>query len=118
MGAQRGQDTFNSLPNPCAASVVHGFASEVHGMKQALVTLLAASAVSILSATAPAIAQVAGNPGDLHSLTPYIAEQRAYAPAYYPGYAGPSAPAYGALPHTGCGAWQDFNGRYTAACAP
>jgi hypothetical protein len=89
-------------------------------MKQALVALLSASTVCVLFTAAPAAAQVAGNPGDLHTITPYIAEQRAYTSGYYPSSVGALgvAPAYAASPHGVCGAWQDFNGRYTAACTP
>ena len=62
-------------------------------MKHALTgLLLAASSCAFLLAT-PAVAQVAGNPGDLHTPTVYTSEVRsqAYGVAT-PGFGGPLGP--------------------------
>ena len=94
-------------------------------MRQTL-TLTALLAMALVAG--PVGAQIAGNPGDLHTATPYMAQQwtnRPAAPAS--GYnANPFAPfsalasglgATAAGQH-GCTASQDFNGRYTTTCAP
>ena len=101
-------------------------------MKHALTgLLLAGSSCAFLLAT-PAVAQVAGNPGDLHTPTVYTSEVRsqAYGVAT-PGFGGPLGPlGVIAAPITApvamisgngvsggaCGVSQDFNGRYTALC--
>jgi hypothetical protein len=96
-------------------------------MKYALTGfLLAGSTCAFLLAT-PAVAQVAGNPGDLHTPTPYTTEVRANTYGYTPGFGGPLGPlGVIAAPITapvamtngggGCGVSQDFNGRLTALC--
>jgi hypothetical protein len=95
-------------------------------MRNAITGILVAGATSALLATS-AFAQVAGNPGDLHTPTPYTTEARTNTYGYTPGSGGPlgvitapftapvaimnSAPGAG-----GCGVSQDFNGRLTALC--
>ena len=100
-------------------------------MKHALSRLLLAGASCAFVLATPAVAQVAGNPGDLHTPTVYTTESRsqAYATAT-PGSGGPLGP-FGILaapitapvavlnggPSAGaCGVSQDFNGRLTALC--
>jgi hypothetical protein len=100
-------------------------------MKHALTGLLLAGATYAFVAATPAVAQVAGNPGDLHTPTVYTSEARANTSGYTPGYGGPLGPlgilaapitapvtmATGAGPSGGgCGVNQDFNGRLTAFC--
>src|SRR6478672_11394376 len=100
-------------------------------MKHALTGLLLAGAASAFVFATPAVAQVAGNPGDLHTPTPYTNEVRANTYGVTPGYGGPfgplnalTAPASGpvsmisgGVPSGGsCGVSQDFNGRLTALC--
>jgi hypothetical protein len=100
-------------------------------MKHALTGLLLAGAACAFVAATPAVAQVAGNPGDLHSPTVYTSEARANTYGYTPGYGGPLGPlGVIAAPITGpvtmmtgggpsgggCGVNQDFNGRLTALC--
>ena len=96
-------------------------------MRNAIKSLLLAGATSALLATS-AFAQVAGNPGDLHTPTPYTSEERANTYGYTPGSGGPlgvftapftAAPLAvmnGALGAGACGVSQDFNGRLTALC--
>jgi hypothetical protein len=99
-------------------------------MKYALTgLLLSGSTCGFLLAT-PAFAQVAGNPGDLHTATPYTNEVRANAYGVTPGYGGPFGPlnalaapisgpvsmVSGGVPGGSCGVSQDFNGRLTALC--
>ncbi len=100
-------------------------------MKQALTGLLLAGAACAFVAATPAVAQVAGNPGDLHTPTVYTSEARANTYGYAPGTGGPLGPlGVIAAPITGpvtmmtggcpsgggCGVNQDFNGRLTALC--
>ncbi|HEY1887301.1 MAG TPA: hypothetical protein VGG86_14855 [Roseiarcus sp.] len=100
-------------------------------MKHALTGLLLAGATYAFVAATPAVAQVAGNPGDLHSPTVYTTEARANTYGYAPGSGGPLGPlGILAAPFTapvtmatgggpsggGCGVNQDFNGRLTAFC--
>jgi hypothetical protein len=100
-------------------------------MKHALTGLLLAGATYAFVAATPAIAQVAGNPGDLHTPTVYTSETRANTYGYTPGYSGPLGPlgviaapitapvtmVTGGVPSGGgCGVNQDFNGRLTALC--
>jgi hypothetical protein len=101
-------------------------------MKQVLTALFSAVALSALLSAAPASAQVAGNPGDLHTPTQYT--QSYGQPAYgQPSFFAPVgalvgavvtpfgvAPAPGAVAvqQPGCRAFQDFNGRRTAVCGP
>lgn len=101
-------------------------------MKHALTGfLLAGSTCAFLLAT-PAVAQVAGNPNDLHTPTLHTNEVRSQAyGSTTPGYGGPLGPlgvlaapitapvsmvSGGAPSGGGCGVSQDFNGRYTALC--
>jgi hypothetical protein len=96
-------------------------------MKHALTGLLLAGATSAFVLATPALAQVAGNPGDLHTPTPYTEEVRANTYGTTPGYGGPLGPLGvlaapvaalngGLVGGGGCGVSQDFNGRLTALC--
>jgi hypothetical protein len=99
-------------------------------MKYTFSGLLLAGSTCAFFLASPAVAQVAGNPGDLHTPTPYTSEVRANAYGYTPGYGGPLGPlGVIAAPITsplavmngspsagGCGVSQDFNGRLTALC--
>lgn len=79
---------------------------------------------------APAGAQVAGNAGDLHTATPYMAQQWTNKPATpasgapidlfapFSALSSVGATTSSAAGQHGCTASQDFNGRYTASCAP
>ncbi len=92
--------------------------------------LLSTGAVCAFVLATPAAAQVAGNPGDLHTPTTYTNEFRAGTYSSGPGFAGPFGPVGAiAAPITApmavltgggargrCGVVQDFNGRYTASC--
>jgi hypothetical protein len=95
-------------------------------MRNAITGLLLVGATSALLATS-AFAQVAGNPGDLHTPTPYTTEARTNTYGYTPGSGGalgvftapftaPVAIINGAPGAGGCGVSQDFNGRLTALC--
>jgi hypothetical protein len=95
-------------------------------MKHALTGLLLAGATSAMVLATPALAQVAGNPGDQHTPTPYTIEARTNAYGATPGYGGPIGPlapftgpvaGLNGVPNGGsCGVSQDFNGRLTALC--
>ena len=99
-------------------------------MKHALTGLLLAGATSAFVLATPALAQVAGNPGDLHTPTPYTIEARTNTYGATPGYGGPLGPlgviagsvqragrCVNGVPNGGaCGVSQDFNGRLTALC--
>ena len=100
-------------------------------MRQALTGLLFAGAAGAFLLATPAAAQVAGNPGDLHTPTVYTAGVQAQTYGYSPGYGGPLGPlSVLTAPITGpvaaisgagvsgapCGVSQDFNGRYTSLC--
>jgi hypothetical protein len=98
-------------------------------MKHALIGLLLAGSTCAFVLATPAVAQVAGNPGDLHTPTPYTNEVRANSYGYTPGYGGALGPlgilaapitapvaAMNGGPSGGCGVSQDFNGRLTALC--
>lgn len=100
-------------------------------MKHALIGLLLAGSACAFVLATPAVAQVAGNPGDLHSPTLYTIEARTNTYGYAPGSGGPLGPlgviaAPITVPVTmmtgggprggGCGVNQDFNGRLTAFC--
>ena len=99
-------------------------------MKHRLTGLLLAGATCAFVAATPAVAQVAGNPGDLHTPTVYTSEARANTYGYTPGSGGPLGPLGVFAPITGpvtmmtggrpsgggCGVDQDFNGRLTAFC--
>lgn len=95
-------------------------------MKYALTGLLLAGAFAVAT---PAVAQVAGNPGDQHTPTVYTSGVQAQTYRSTPGYGGPLGPlgiltapftgpvSVGGVPSGGgCGVNQDFNGRYTAIC--
>ena len=62
-------------------------------MRNAITGLLLAGATSALLATS-AFAQVAGNPGDLHTPTPYTNEVRANTYGYTPGCGWTSGSVY------------------------
>jgi hypothetical protein len=95
-------------------------------MKHTLTGLLLAGATCAFVLATPAVAQVAGNPGDLHTPTPYINEVRSNSYGYTPGYGGafgplgvltaPVAAMNGGPSGGACGVSQDFNGRLTALC--
>jgi hypothetical protein len=96
-------------------------------MKHALIGLLLAGSTCAFVLATPAVAQVAGNPGDLHTPTVYTTESRAQAyGTATPGFGGPLGPlgiltapvaAMNGGPSGGpCGVSQDFNGRLTALC--
>ncbi len=113
--------------------------------RQVLMALLSSAALCALSSAMPVQAQVAGNPGDLHTPTTYTKGYMTTPPtAGGPtgaASAGPFAPlaaianslsGAGAVPSTGvagtvsagapapggCRSWQDFNGRYMTSCSP
>ena len=94
-------------------------------MRHALTALLSGAAISALCSLTPAAAQVAGNPGDLHTPTPYTQEY--WGQTQGSGGSGPFAPfamiaspftgaRYAMAPGPGCGVIHDFNGRYTSVC--
>ena len=98
-------------------------------MKRALTGLLLAGSTCAFLLATPAVAQVAGNPGDLHTPTPYTSEVRANTYGNTLGYGGPLGPLgiiaapitapvamMNGVPNSGCGINQDFNGRLTALC--
>jgi hypothetical protein len=88
-------------------------------MKRLLSIALPAAAIGVFVALTPAVAQVAGNPGDIHDRTLYMTQ-------YGQGPDQLAGPAAGALVSvvpsfltpaaSGCGVTQDFNGRYTSSC--
>lgn len=98
-------------------------------MRHALTGLLLAGATGALMFATPAVAQVAGDPGQSHTPTVYTEEYQAQTYGYTPGSGGPLGPlGVLAAPITApiaavsgggngsCGVNQDFNGRYTALC--
>jgi hypothetical protein len=101
-------------------------------MKHALTGFLLAGSTCVVLLATPAVAQVAGNPGDLHTPTIYTTESRSQAYGVEaPGFGGPLGPLgafaapitaplammSGGAPSGGrCGITQDFTGRYTALC--
>ena len=99
-------------------------------MKHTLAGLLVAGAAFASALATPAIAQVAGDPGQMHTPTVYTSEAHAQTYGYAPGYAGPLGPLgvltapitaplavmSGSATGAPCGVSQDFNGRYTALC--
>lgn len=99
-------------------------------MRNAVMGLLLAGVTSAFMLATPAFAQVAGNPGDLHTPTLYTNEVRANTYGYTPGSGAPLGPLgvvtapftapvavmNGAPGAGGCGVSQDFNGRLTALC--
>jgi hypothetical protein len=86
-------------------------------MKRSLTIALSAATIGFFVSLAPAVAQVAGNPGDIHDRTVYMLEsgrgpdQLAAGPNFgvVPAFLAP-----GGAPD--CGLTQDFNGRYTSVC--
>ena len=114
----------------CQISIVGtGGSDRRYDMKHALRGLLLAAASAFVVAT-PALAQVAGNPGDQHTPTVYTSGVQAQTYGYNPA-SGPLGPlgvltapitarvgaVSGGVPGGGgCGVSQDFNGRYTALC--
>ena len=94
-------------------------------MKCLLTAFLSTAAVRAALTATPAAAQVAGNPGDQHTPTPYTQDYWGHAQSIF-GFgafgttagAAASAPAQAAQPRPNCSATQDFNGRYTVACGP
>ena len=81
-------------------------------MKYALISILSTAATCTVLSAAPAFAQVAGNPGDLHTRTLYM-QQYKNLPAYT---ARAPEPA-----NTGCDVVHDFNSiashyQYIAVC--
>ena len=87
-------------------------------MKRLLAIGLSTAAIGVLVSVTPALAQVAGNPGDIHTRTVYMMEtQIPDQVAGGPTLAGPSfiPPFLGPVPSR-CGVTQDFNGRYTSIC--
>ena len=100
-------------------------------MKHTLAGLLVAGATCASALATPALAQVAGNPGDLHTPTVYTQQYRTETYGS-PGYGGPLGPlgvltapitapiaamtGVAASAGPGCDVDQDFNGRYTALC--
>jgi hypothetical protein len=94
-------------------------------MRYALAGLLLAGATLASVVATPTAAQVAGNPGDLHTPTVYTNQYHAQTYGYAPGYGGPfgfiAAPlaasvAISDVSGARCGVVQDFHGRYTALC--
>ncbi|HME83648.1 MAG TPA: hypothetical protein VKG91_03640 [Roseiarcus sp.] len=106
-------------------------------MRHLFTSFLSTAAVAAVLAATPVAAQVAGNPGDQHTPTPYTNDYWAQTQGYAPGYGGPFAPvgavlggfgalgagmvggpAYATQAHAPCGVIHDFNGRYTSVCGP
>ena len=89
-------------------------------MKRLLSIGLSTAAIGFLVSLAPAVAQVAGNPGDIHDRTVYMLESGPLSTqvAAGPAIGGPSffVPSFLAPAPSGCGVTQDFNGRYTSLC--
>lgn len=90
-------------------------------MKSSLGIAMSTAVVGLFVSLTPAVAQVAGNPGDIHDRTLYMMES-GQSPGQYAG--GPVAVGPGVLVPSflqpggapGCGVTQDFNGRYTSVC--
>jgi hypothetical protein len=89
-------------------------------MKRLLPIVLSTAAICAFVSVTPAAAQVAGNPGDLHTRTLYMLES-GQSPDQYA--AGPNAggpgflvPSFLGPTPSGCGVTQDFNGRLTSVC--
>lgn len=89
-------------------------------MKRVLAISLSTAALGLFVSLTPAVAQVAGNPGDSHTRTVYMMEtgQVPDQVAGGPLAAGPSflVPSFLGPAPSGCGLTQDFNGRYTSLC--
>ena len=89
-------------------------------MKSVMALALSTAAIGLFVSLTPAVAQVAGNPGDIHTRTLYMMESGQIPDriAGGPMEAGPAflVPSFLAQGPTGCGVTQDFNGRYTSVC--
>ena len=89
-------------------------------MTRLLSIALSTAAIGFFASLTPVVAQVAGNPGDIHDRTVYMMEsgQLPDQVAGGPTVAGPSffVPSFLAPAPLGCGVTQDFNGRYTSLC--
>jgi hypothetical protein len=85
-------------------------------MKRIVSIVLSTAAICAFVSMTPAVAQVAGNPGDIHTRTLYMMEhdQGAGQFAIGPNTGLPAFLAPGGAPN--CGVVQDFNGRYTSVC--
>jgi hypothetical protein len=106
-------------------------------MRHLLTAFLSTAAITAALSATPVAAQVAGNPGDQHTPTPYTSDYWAQTQGYAPGYGGPfgpigavvgsigamgagmaGGPTYAVQPHAQC-VIHDFNGRYTSVlCGP
>jgi hypothetical protein len=89
-------------------------------MKSVMALALSTAAIGLFVSLTPAVAQVAGNPGDSHTRTLYMMEsgQVPDQVAGGPMTGGPSflVPSFLSPGPSGCGVTQDFNGRYTSLC--
>jgi hypothetical protein len=88
-------------------------------MKRSLAIALSTAAIGLFVSLTPALAQVAGNPGDIHDRTVYMMESGQPAQvAGGPTLGGPTffVPSFLSPTPSGCGLVQDFNGRYTSVC--
>ena len=89
-------------------------------MKSVMALALSTAAIGLFVSLTPAVAQVAGNPGDSHTRTLYMMEsgQVPDQVAGGPMMSGPSflVPSFLSPGPSGCGVSQDFNGRYTSLC--
>src|SRR5271165_4045236 len=94
--------------------------SEVFAMRCLFTAFLSTAAVCAGLAATPAAAQVAGNPGDQHTPTPYTRDYWSQPHSVFgasgttPGAAANASPQ-AVQPRPNCTATQDFNGRYTVA---
>ena len=91
-------------------------------MRCLLTAFLSTAAVCAAMTATPGAAQVAGNPGDQHTPTPYTKDYWAQSQSALGSGATSGAPAdasaQAAQPRPNCAATQDFNGRYTVVCGP
>jgi hypothetical protein len=89
-------------------------------MTRLLSIALSTAAIGFFASLTPVVAQVAGNPGDIHDRTVYMMESGQVPDQFAggPTIAGPSffVPSFLAPAPSGCGVTQDFNGRYTSLC--
>jgi hypothetical protein len=90
-------------------------------MKRLLSIALPTAVLGVFVSLTPAVAQVAGNPGDLHDRTLYMTQYGQGPDQFAVG--GPAAagltsivPSFLTPSPSGCGVTQDFNGRYTSSC--
>ena len=61
-------------------------------MRHLFTSFLSTAAIAAALSATPVAAQVAGNPGDQHTPTPYTSDYWAQAHGYAPGYGGPFGP--------------------------